>query len=65
MISFRYLQLNAMSTNRSTTWFGEFTDNRYTTPLNQFFNMSNAPCVNYNFDCNCTEPDTFAFVYPD
>jgi len=54
------------STPRYTTWFGAYTTARYSTVVSHFSNISNNAFSSYAFDCStCTEPDTYAYVYPD
>ncbi len=51
---------------RSKLWFGAYASARYALVQAHFSKISTALANrSYAFDCTCTEPDTFAYVYPD
>lgn len=60
-----YLIANKKATDRYTTWWGAFTDKRYAKVLQQYTNLAANDYPNFDYDCSCSEKDTFAFVYPD
>ncbi len=48
-----------------TTWFGLYNSSRYTTVKNHFNSISSAmDTASINFDCSCTDPSTYSYVYP-
>jgi peptidyl-Lys metalloendopeptidase len=58
--------LNAGTTGtRYTKWFGTYNSSRYTTVRTHFTNIKNAFAnQNITVDCTCTDPGTYAYVYP-
>ncbi|KAK7058583.1 hypothetical protein VNI00_002219 [Paramarasmius palmivorus] len=63
--SFQYLQDNPGATQRYTTWFGEFTEDRHNLATSQYQRLSENDYPNYVFDCTCTEEGVYAFVNPN
>ncbi|MBL7942657.1 MAG: choice-of-anchor D domain-containing protein, partial [Flavobacteriales bacterium] len=46
-------------------WFGAYNATRYATPKSHFNLISNATdTATINFDCDCTDPGVYAYVYP-
>ena len=51
---------------RSKLWFGTYTSAHYALVRSHFAKISTAlNTAAYTFDCTCTEPGTYAYVYPD
>ncbi|CAE6428683.1 unnamed protein product [Rhizoctonia solani] len=48
---------------RYTTWFGALADNRTEVVKGHFANLT-GKIEQFEFDCSCDKPDTFAYVYP-
>ena len=64
--AFSYASSHNSSTPRYTTWFGAYTAARHSTVISHFSNINANNFSSYEFDCStCTEPDTYAYVYPD
>ncbi|KAG8902137.1 hypothetical protein FRB99_004824 [Tulasnella sp. 403] len=59
-----YLSTLKKGTPRWTTWFGNFTSSSKSTIVSHFSKMSGDP-ENTMYDCGCTDPDVYAYVYPD
>ncbi len=58
---------NGWHGQRYTTWFGTYNSSRFNTVSNHFTAIRNA-VDNANpmaFDCSCTDPGYYAYVYPD
>ncbi|KAH7338917.1 hypothetical protein B0J17DRAFT_396144 [Rhizoctonia solani] len=49
---------------RYTTWFGALADNRTQIVKGHFANLT-GKIEQFEFDCSCDKPDTFAYVYPN
>ncbi len=50
---------------RYTTWFGEYTADRYNTVTSNYDAIDRAfDNANLQFNCGCNEPGVYAFVYP-
>ncbi|KAK0503496.1 peptidyl-Lys metalloendopeptidase [Armillaria luteobubalina] len=62
--SYDYLRSHTTGTKRYVTWFGTYTSARHSTVLSDYSNMLAHPYANYKYDCTCTKPNTFAYVYP-
>ncbi|KIM38232.1 hypothetical protein M413DRAFT_76264 [Hebeloma cylindrosporum] len=60
-----YASAHASATPRYTTWFGAYKVDRYKTVLSHYTNINSHDFLSYEFDCTCTEVDTYAYVYPD
>ena len=65
--SLTYLQkLTSKSSTRYSTWFGTYSSTNLGTLRTHYTNiktvLSSKPM---SFDCSCTEPETFAYVYSD
>ncbi|KAJ7576899.1 peptidyl-Lys metalloendopeptidase [Mycena floridula] len=60
-----YLVANTATTTRYVTWFGTFTSARHTTVTTHYANMIANPYANNEYDCTCTEEDTYAYVFPE
>jgi len=60
-----YLPTASRPTNSSyRTWFGSYTSLRYATAGNHYVNLYNAFAgKTFTFYCDCTDGDTFAYVY--
>lgn len=51
--------------SRYTTWFGAYDATRYNTVSSHFSAIRNAmDTAPMNFDCTCTDPSVYAYVYP-
>ncbi|CAF3030649.1 unnamed protein product [Rotaria sp. Silwood2] len=63
--SFNYLNKTKPSgTNRYKTWFGRFTLSNWNTQKVHFRNLKNVfNSKTLTFDCGCTIPNTYAYVY--
>jgi peptidyl-Lys metalloendopeptidase len=48
---------------RYTNWFGALADNRTEIVKGHFTNLTDK-IEQFEFDCSCDKPDTFAYVYP-
>ncbi|KDN49076.1 hypothetical protein RSAG8_02429, partial [Rhizoctonia solani AG-8 WAC10335] len=48
---------------RYSTWFGALADNRTEVVKGHFANLT-GKIEQFEFDCSCDKPDTFAYVYP-
>ncbi|CAE6442446.1 hypothetical protein ACGC1H_007542 [Rhizoctonia solani] len=55
--------LNGTLGERYTTWFGALADNRTEIVKGHFTNLTDK-IDQFQFDCSCDKPDTFAYVYP-
>lgn len=64
--SVNYLVANTLDA-RYSVWFGAYDAGRYATVTGNFTNIQNAinTATPMNFDCTCTDPGVFAYVYPD
>jgi peptidyl-Lys metalloendopeptidase len=60
-----YASAHTASTTRFTTWFGTYTSSRHSTVLSHYTKISSHDMTAYQFDCTCTESDTYAYTYPD
>lgn len=61
-----YLTANTASTARFKKWFGTYTSAHHTTVASHYANMLKHPYASsYEFDCTCTDANTYAYVYPD
>lgn len=60
-----YLPVASRPTNSSyRTWFGSYTSTRYVTAGNHYVNIYNSFAgKKFTFYCDCTDPDSFAYVY--
>ncbi|CAE7203139.1 unnamed protein product [Rhizoctonia solani] len=54
---------NGTPGERYTTWFGALADNRTEVVRGHFANLTDK-IDQFQFDCSCDKPDTFAYVYP-
>ncbi|KAG8851493.1 hypothetical protein FRC20_001742 [Serendipita sp. 405] len=63
----KYLTLHTSSSERYTTWFGEYDSGRHDTVLEHYTNIRSSDLKTYTYDCACTEgtDDTFAYVFPN
>ncbi|CAE6517535.1 unnamed protein product [Rhizoctonia solani] len=61
--SYNHLKSNPSGSARYTRWFGTFATNRYNLVLNSFSRLRTYP-NSWNYDCTCTDPDIYAYVYP-
>lgn len=53
-------------TARFTTWFGKYSSADWTKVTSHYNNIkSTLSSKALNFNCSCTESDTYAYVYPD
>jgi len=59
-----YLTTQTTSTPRFTTWFGVFAAARRAIVLDHFTKIDSNTFSSFTYDCTCTRPSTFAFVYP-
>ncbi|KAG8748284.1 hypothetical protein FRC10_007674 [Ceratobasidium sp. 414] len=59
-----YLSGISSGTARYTTWFGTFSSSRFSTVKSHYANIG-TDATNSEYDCTCTEADTYAYVYPD
>jgi peptidyl-Lys metalloendopeptidase len=51
--------------NRYITWFGAYLLSRYNTVKSHFTNITSAmDTASVHFDCTCTDPNVYAYVYP-
>jgi len=60
-----YVSSHTSSTPRYTTWFGDYTTERHDTVGSGFSAISGNAFSSFNYNCSCTDPGTFAFVYPN
>lgn len=60
-----YTQSHTPVSVRYTTWFGIFSMARHDIVDFHFSKLNNNSYANYTYDCTCTDPDTFAYVFPD
>ncbi|KAF8636946.1 hypothetical protein AX17_003197 [Amanita inopinata Kibby_2008] len=60
-----YLNNNFSGTQRYTTWFGTYTSSRHSTVQSHFNNLNSNDYSSYSYDCTCTDPGTYAYVFPD
>jgi len=64
--SYAYLKNNTQSTERYTTWWGEFSDKNHETVTEQYRKLSENDFAAMTYDCKtCDEKDSFAYVYPE
>ncbi|QRV94918.1 peptidyl-Lys metalloendopeptidase [Ceratobasidium sp. AG-Ba] len=56
--------LNGTLGERMTTWFGAKADNRTEIVKGHYANLTGMP-DKFEFDCSCTDANTYAFVYPN
>jgi peptidyl-Lys metalloendopeptidase len=62
----KYLTTVTGSSERYTTWFGEFAQTNHDTVLNHYATIRKSDVKTYTYDCACTEDgDIFAYVFPD
>jgi len=58
-----YLTIRRGSTPRFTTWFGRFTPAHRATVLDHFNRIDANTFSQFTYDCTCTRPSTYAFVF--
>jgi len=58
-----YLTVRRTATPRFTTWFGRFTPAHRATVLDHFNRIDANTFSSFTYDCTCTRPSTYAFVY--
>ena len=58
-----YLAIRRIATPRFTTWFGRFTLAHRATVLDHFNRIDANTFSSFTYDCTCTRPSTYAFVY--
>ncbi|TRM66117.1 hypothetical protein BD626DRAFT_197166 [Schizophyllum amplum] len=63
--AFNYLSENTESTDRYSTWFGEYDAGRHDTVLSHYQKISEGDYTSFTYDCTCTDDGTYAYVYPD
>ncbi|PFH49566.1 hypothetical protein AMATHDRAFT_76123 [Amanita thiersii Skay4041] len=51
-------------TSRYTTWFGRYDDHRHLTVQTHFNKIQSNDFSEYTYDCSCSRPGVFAYVYP-
>ena len=62
--AYNFLASNPRSTARYTRWFGKFTTTRHSFVKGHYSRMKNAMASKrFTFDCNCSKPGVFAYVY--
>lgn len=63
---YSYLSNHTEASERFTTWWGNYTEERHAQLLQQYTTLSTHNLTQFTYDCStCNEPDAFAFVYPD
>ncbi|CAF3982711.1 unnamed protein product [Rotaria sp. Silwood1] len=63
--SFNYLNNIISGTTRYRTWFGTYSSTNRNTVKTHYQNMVDVfNSKNITFDCTCTDPDLYAYVYP-
>ncbi|KAJ3516853.1 hypothetical protein NMY22_g14110 [Coprinellus aureogranulatus] len=60
-----YLSGISSSTDRYATWFGTYTSTRKRTVQAIFNAVSTNVFSSFTYDCTCTDPDVYAYVYGD
>jgi peptidyl-Lys metalloendopeptidase len=50
---------------RYRTWFGTYTASRKSTVQTHFRLIRSHPFSTFTYDCSCTDPNTYAYVYPN
>jgi len=64
--SYQYLSTTTQSTDRYTTWWGEFSEKNHKLVTEQYRKLSENDFAAMTYDCNtCNENDSFAYVYPE
>ncbi|CDO73189.1 hypothetical protein BN946_scf185007.g244 [Trametes cinnabarina] len=53
------------TSSRYTTWFGSYTSSHHNTVLSHYTKMNGNNYSSFTYDCTCTDPSTYAYVYPD
>ncbi|KAG9128081.1 hypothetical protein FRC07_005221 [Ceratobasidium sp. 392] len=53
-----------LGNKRYRTWFGPYEKKRWNLVKTHFSKLRNQP-ARFRYDCSCSEPDTFAYVYPN
>ena len=62
--AYSFLVNNPGSSARYTRWFGRFSTARHSYVKGHYSRMKNAMASKrFTFNCNCTKPSTFAYVY--
>jgi len=60
-----YLASQTTSTPRFVSWFGTFTLAHRATVLSHFTSIVASPFSTFIYDCTCTRPGVYAFVFPN
>ncbi len=60
-----YLETNIHGTPRYSTWFGAYDDTHRGTVDSHFSRIGTNNFTGFAYDCTCTDPTTYAYVYPD
>lgn len=60
-----YLESHTHGTSRFTTWFGSYTTGRHSTILSHFSAISGHDFSSFTYDCSCSDPSIYAYVYPN
>lgn len=60
-----YTNSHTSATSRYTTWFGMYTTARHSTIASHYSHISSSDFAAFMFDCTCTDPGTYAYVYPN
>jgi len=63
--AYSYVRSHTAPTPRYTTWFGAYTTARHGVVQSGFSAISGNAFSSFSYDCTCTKPDTYAYVYPN
>ena len=58
-----YVSSYTSPTPRYTTWFGDYTTERHDVVQSGFSAISSNDFSSFTYNCSCTDPATFAYVY--
>ncbi|KAF8637837.1 hypothetical protein AX17_002466 [Amanita inopinata Kibby_2008] len=62
--AYDYFRSHNSGSPRYTTWFGEYDHDRHGIALSHFQAMRNGNFSQFTYDCTCSKPEVFAYVYP-